>query len=352
MVPHGQNPVEPSASQASIPPEKNYLAMLAIDIGKGTQDILVEQGEPTENSTKLVLPSPTVLKAREIRSTPGDIFVTGRTMGGGPVSKALIERAQTHDVAITPNASRTIRDDPREVADRGLRITTQNPGYPEIELTDVDLPRLRRGLETLGIETPDDVAVAVQDHGVAPPGVSDREFRIDHFREKLGNDGAPFHDFVHSEMTPDFTRVSAALDAISEADARGFVMDSKLASIAGALPDELPALVIDVGNGHTLAALVDEERRVAALLEHHTRNLTAEKLDTYLEKLIAGNLTHEEVFEDHGHGACTAHAPDPAAYVKTGPRRSLLDGSQFPLRDAHPLGDVMMAGPRGLFSVR
>lgn len=325
--------------------------MLAIDVGTGTQDLLLAEGEPTENSAKLVLPSPTVLKAREVRSTPGDIFVTGHTMGGGPVSKTLIERAETHDVAITPDAARTVRDDPREVADRGLRITTQNPGYPEIHLADVELDRLEKHLAGLGLDAPDEVAVAVQDHGVSPDGVSDREYRIDRFERLLGQSGAPFADFLVTEHDPNFTRVTAALRSVEDHGSRGYVMDTKLASVAGALPDALPALVVDVGNGHTLAALVDGDRRVAAVMEHHTRNLSPEKLDRYLEKLVDGELTHEEIFEDHGHGAYTAYAPDPVSHVRTGPRRALLDDSRHPFRDAHPLGDVMMTGPCGLFRV-
>jgi len=38
--------------------------LLAIDVGRGTQDILVyEPGRAVENSMKLVLPSPTVVVA-------------------------------------------------------------------------------------------------------------------------------------------------------------------------------------------------------------------------------------------------------------------------------------------------
>ncbi|MBM7624186.1 hypothetical protein [Sporohalobacter salinus] len=41
--------------------------LLAIDVGAGTQDILIfETGQPIENSIKLVLPAPTVIKAEEI----------------------------------------------------------------------------------------------------------------------------------------------------------------------------------------------------------------------------------------------------------------------------------------------
>ena len=69
------------------------LRILAVDIGAGTQDILLyEEGIPVENCVKLVLPSGTKQVAGKIaRATAEgrDIFLSGHLMGGGPLVRAL-----------------------------------------------------------------------------------------------------------------------------------------------------------------------------------------------------------------------------------------------------------------------
>lgn len=63
--------------------------LLAIDVGRGTQDILVyEPGRALENSIKLVLPSPTVVVAERIRQATRaglPIFLDGFLMGAGRI---------------------------------------------------------------------------------------------------------------------------------------------------------------------------------------------------------------------------------------------------------------------------
>jgi uncharacterized protein (DUF1786 family) len=60
--------------------------ILAIDIGGGTQDILLyDPDQPLENSIKLVLPSPTVVVAGKIRAATAakrPVFLSGQVMGG------------------------------------------------------------------------------------------------------------------------------------------------------------------------------------------------------------------------------------------------------------------------------
>ncbi|MFN3762893.1 MAG: pyruvate formate lyase-activating protein, partial [Anaerolineae bacterium] len=66
--------------------------ILAIDVGAGTQDILLwEAGQPMENNVKLVLPSWTTVLARQVRQATREgrpLFLTGNLMGGGPVVSA------------------------------------------------------------------------------------------------------------------------------------------------------------------------------------------------------------------------------------------------------------------------
>ena len=71
--------------------------LIAIDVGRGTQDILVyEPGRVIENSIKLVLPSPTVIVAERIREATAagrPVFLEGFLMGGGANTRAEIGRA-------------------------------------------------------------------------------------------------------------------------------------------------------------------------------------------------------------------------------------------------------------------
>ena len=65
--------------------------VLAVDIGTGTQDILLfEAGTVIENAVQLVMPSPTALLAERVKRATADradLVLTGVTMGGGPAQK-------------------------------------------------------------------------------------------------------------------------------------------------------------------------------------------------------------------------------------------------------------------------
>ncbi|MEN6292030.1 MAG: DUF1786 family protein, partial [Methanobacterium sp.] len=76
---------------------------------------------------------------------------------------------------------------------------------------------------------------------------------------------------------------------------------------------------------------------------------TPDKIDLFVNKLSDGTITHEEVHEDHGHGAWSLKPiGDFEAIVATGPRRNVLEKTDFNVHYAAPAGDVMMTGPAGL----
>ena len=89
--------------------------ILAVDVGTGTQDILLfESGKTIENCFKLVMPSPTVIVAERIKRATQrgqPILLTGVTMGGGPCHWAArdpegdLDRFETPD----PEAYRRLR---------------------------------------------------------------------------------------------------------------------------------------------------------------------------------------------------------------------------------------------------
>ncbi len=71
------------------------MQILAIDMGTGTQDILLfDPDKPVENNVKMVLPSATQVAATRIRRATRDrrpLLLTGVVSGGGPCSWAAEE---------------------------------------------------------------------------------------------------------------------------------------------------------------------------------------------------------------------------------------------------------------------
>jgi uncharacterized protein (DUF1786 family) len=125
---------------------------------------------------------------------------------------------------------------------------------------------------------------------------------------------------------------------------RGALLDP-----AGARYQGKGLMVINLGNAHTFAALVQGDR-LWGIYEHHT-GLPPAKLFDQLVRFQAGALTNDEVFADQGHGC--AYAPgypagDPFFFtVITGPQRRLARGWPGGVLAA-PLGDMMLTGCFGL----
>ncbi|MBI4495975.1 MAG: DUF1786 domain-containing protein [Deltaproteobacteria bacterium] len=333
-------------------PEK----ILAIDIGGGTQDILIyEDGKPMENCVQLILPSPTRIisdRVSALTAAGKDIFLTGNTMGGGPCAWAVDRHLQAGlKVYATEAAAFTFHDDLERVRRQGIRIVSRPPRQAEeIRLGDLDLPLLKRTLRPYGVGLPSTIAVAVQDHGFQPRG-SNRRFRFRHWHKFLAAGGL-LKDLIYPSPPRYMTRMLAV-----QQDAPGaYLMDTCAAAVWGALCDPRVAerreeglVIVNLGNQHALGALVKGDR-VFGVFEHHTGRLTPAKLRSILHRFPAGRLTHEEIFADRGHGC----AVDPAysrgrGYRFTaviGPRRSLAEGLEAYL--AAPYGDMMLAGCFGL----
>ncbi|GBD22742.1 hypothetical protein HRbin29_00383 [bacterium HR29] len=345
------------------------MKLLAIDVGTGTQDILLfdTEREP-ENCVQLVLPSPTVIVADRIRAATAagkGVLLTGVTMGGGPSAWA----AEAHRKAglplwATPDAARTFNDDLEQVAaDLGLEVVSDDEAaslgrredVERVELRDLMLPEICAALAAGGVRPEfDALAVAVFDHGNAPRGVSDRAFRFDYLRSRLqAGLGLAGFAFRGDEIPESMTRLRAVA-ALAPSRLPLAVMDTAPAAVLGSLDDPRVAeagakIVVNVGNFHTLAfALLDGQ--VAGLFEHHTGLVDAAKLERLIRRLAAGQLANEEVFADHGHGAISFDrlgTPEPFTVV-LGPRRGMLRASSLPRYEAVPHGDMMLAGCFGL----
>jgi len=330
--------------------------LLAVDVGGGTQDLFLwEPGQAVENAVKLVLPAPTQIVARRLRrhTIAGEaIFLTGRLMGGGPLTGAVRRHlTQGLPVYATPEAALTLHDNLEVIKKWGVEITASPPaGAVPVVLGDLDLETLKTVLAAYEVPFPTRFAVAVQDHGFSPQA-SNREFRFQHWREALAR-GGRLRDFAYREPPAPFTRMGAVAQALPGA----LLMDTCTAGLRGALLDpearkrQAEGLtVVNVGNAHTFAALVQGER-LFAIYEHHTGLLTPAKLAEHLRRFQGGVLKHEEIFDDGGHG-CAIH-PDylrevPFTFtVITGPRRSLA--RDWPGVFAAPCGDMMLTGCFGL----
>jgi uncharacterized protein (DUF1786 family) len=336
------------------------MRILAVDVGLGTQDILLyDDSKLPENSVKMVFPSMTQLLALEVKKSRSNLCFHGSTMGGGPLAHAISEHIQEgYRVWMTPSAARSIRDDLQEVMEEGVIISREH-GPEEcrgkrLHTRDVDFPFLREVLRGAGESFSFDwVAVAVQDHGHAARR-SDREFRFEKFRESLEKDGR-LSSLGHLNPPAYYTRMASLVEEVKKYHpGKIFVTDTKIAAIAGGLygiRDEL-IMAVDIGNGHTTAAIVDD-REVLGLFEHHTHMLTKESLEDYLRRFASGKLRNEEVFNSGGHGCYMRRKPSkkPERVIATGPRRGLLGGSSMRVTFASPMGDVMMTGPAGMVSM-
>jgi uncharacterized protein (DUF1786 family) len=342
------------------------MRILAVDVGTGTQDILLFDSEQElENSVKLVLPSPTLIVAGLIRRATRvgrPVVLRGVTMGGGPSHWAATDHLRAgYPLYATRSAARTFDDDLDAVAAMGVTLVSEDESSAVAEaqivnLRDLWFDTLLETLENFGVDTRlDAVAVAVFDHGAAPPGYSDRIFRFDYLAERLRTrDSLTAFAYRRAEIPPALTRLTAAA-ASAPADLPVLAMDTAPAAVLGSLEDprvsaEPTAIVANVGNFHCLAFLL-EQGHIAGLFEHHSGELTSEKLRRYVEKLAAGTITNEEIFADMGHGALVLDrpaAPRLPFVAVTGPRRGLLVESGLDPYLAVPHGDMMLAGCFGL----
>ncbi len=348
------------------------MKILAMDIGAGTKDILLydDNKKSVENCIKMVLPSPSLVYAEKIREATrlrSDIFLKGHSIGGGPVASALREHVKKGFRALmTEDAAYTVRNDLVEVEELGIEIVNgDNPsGTFEGEiltLDEVNLSDLQSFLTSVGEPCLDldFVALAVQDHGVFPRGMSNREFRIQTLLDRLAEDSKPeVLAFMEHEIPSCFRRMKSAATASRNQlpNAKVLLMDTATDAILGCLEDPILAdvnhvLVVNVGNGHTMAALVSGGS-IVGMMEHHTQLLNSQTVEGLLLAFANGKLSNEDVFRERGHGVFyLADAPGFSQIeriVATGPNRGMLARSNLTVHSANPAGDVMMTGPIGL----
>ena len=336
------------------------MRILAIDVGTGTQDIMIyDTQKELENSIKLVLPSPHLYVSQQMKDIENDIYFKGEIMGGGKIKRSILEHMEKgYKVVMEENCAKTIRDNINQVKAIGIEIAEEGKdykGYSEITLGDINITKLSEFLLGYDLEFDfDKIAIAVQDHGYNE-NMGDRDFRFEKIREKVSQPISPLEFGFKDDLPEYFTRMQAVRRTIKDEGIEEIpmVMDTKFASIAGMCYDEIAKsinsyIVIDIGNGHTTAASI-EDGKIQGVFEHHTSSLTGESLERYIKRLASGEITHEEVYNDYGHGA---HVLNPISKIEkvivSGPKRELIEKTNLDWHHAAPGGDVMMTGTIGL----
>ena len=357
------------------------MKILTVDIGTGTQDIyLYDSNLDIENGFKLVLPSPTMMVHRRLKQALPlriPILLTGHQMGGGPSAWAIEEYARAGiPVYITPSAATTINDELDKVEALGIKIVSEDEvkslksKVERLELKDFDFELISKTFADYGVSLNDlqAIAVAVFDHGNAPAGVSDRQFRFDYLDERIrAKNSLSAFAYRSNDIPKIMTRLQSVADSAGELPCPLMVMDTAPAAVLGAGFDSFVAsrkqkIVCNIGNFHTLAFRLGE-KGIEGVFEHHTGEIDLAKLEALLRALADSSLKHEDVFKDMGHGALM-YSQDQFEFgsgdfdvIVTGPRRSMFNRKSLienrkSLRPyfAVPFGDMMIAGCFGLLA--
>lgn len=344
------------------------MKIFTIDIGKGTQDIIIYDDKiGFENSVKMIFPSPSSILADKVEKTDDDITCYGETMGGAPLKFAIKNHLKKgYNVYMTEKSALSIKDDIDPIRKMGVTvIDDQDDGKGvRFETKDIDMDFFESILYDLGISL-DDIdgyGVSIQDHGFSTYK-SNRALRFEIYEHIMEN--AKFMVdklFFRADDIPSyFTRMHSALAClmtkVSSSTRNNIIfMDTSFAAVCGAylyaqeiaLGDKI--LALNIGNAHTLAAAI-ANRKIYGLFEHHTRMLDKYKIEFFLKLLIDARLSNQEIFEDNGHGALIREAMEPDAIVVTGPKRSLIERTKLKFSYIHPCGDVITPSNYALIKV-
>jgi len=351
------------------------MKILTIDVGTGTQDIFLYDSDlDIENGFKLVLPSPTMMIHRRLKQTLPSrtpILLTGHQMGGGPSAWAVEEYARRGiPVYMTPSAATTLNDELDKVEALGIRIVSEDEAHrlkskvESLEMKDFDFELISKTFNDYGVSLDDlsAIAVAVFDHGNAPAGVSDRQFRFDYLDERIrAKNSLTAFAYLSNDVPQIMTRLQSVVDSAGELPCPLVVTDTAPAAVLGAGFDSQVAargqkIICNIGNFHTLAFRLGENG-IDGVFEHHTGEIDLPKLEGLIRKLADGSLKHQDVFDDMGHGALMysnevfQFGKDDFDVVVTGPRRSMfMDNPSLKPYYAVPFGDMMIAGCFGMLA--
>ncbi|MEM4279929.1 MAG: DUF1786 family protein [Archaeoglobaceae archaeon] len=324
-------------------------SVFTLDVGSTTQDFVLFNDENLRNCPKAILPSPTRIIARKIESSEEDVFLHGYTMGGGAITHAVLRHVERgFKVFATLRSALTFSDNIEKVRKMGV-VITEHANAKKIKTADVDMEFFSKLLESIEVPMPRIFAVAVQDHGFSP-NESNRIFRFKLFRKVIEKE--KFLErmlFSEKEVPKEFNRMCDAVSSIKDfREGDVFVTDTSFAILSGlASVSKLPALLINFGNSHTTAAVVDKDWEIRALIEHHT-NVLRRKGKDYVKdlfsKFLRGEIDNEYVLNDMGHGCYVGELIEIKNVIATGPNAEFFDYEE-------PKGDPMIFGNLGMLAM-
>lgn len=347
------------------------LLILCIDIGKGTEDILVySKSHSIENSIQMIVPSTAQLLATQINQTKDrPIRITGELMAGEPWNKSVysITETQPNKVIMTKTAARSLRYVLNQVRAKGVKIVDDSEidDYegPLITIGDINWTRISALLKNSGIRNEEitKVLICCQDHGEPEdPKQSTRDFRMKTVYKNLENRGR-MEDLLFSvdEIPQELPRLrsvaQSALKVLTHLNRSDiFVMDSSPAVILGVASYKTGfELVVNVGNGHTLAVIL-KNKTIESIYEIHTGGINLENFAENIRRLAKGDLSHEEALKSGGHGVYirnetmmnTSDINSLFPMTVIGPNRDKI--KSLDVKYVNPGGSMMMAGPIGL----
>lgn len=289
--------------------------ILSLDIGSGTQDVLlalpgerpkigpVSSFPPPRSASPTRIPPPHSSRSPRlaVRAQHGRRF---RRRRSGTSGSRLAPAA-------SPDAALALHDNPERVKAQGVSITPSCPkGYAAVPLADYE-PGFWDGLlSAAGLPSPSLVVAAAQDHGHHPEG--NRVGRFNLWRALLTEtQGDPAAGCTTRPPRP-------APGSTPSSNARaGPVADTATAAVLARSPRREVAkrsqrqgvTVVNVGNSHVAAFLVFKGR-ILGVYEHHTGMLDTDALLFDLKEFGFGWLPDEQVRAKGGHG-CAFLAPLP-----------------------------------------
>ena len=340
---------------------------LAIDVGASTLDAMFLDTK-SGDQFKFVAKSPTRALAERIMACESNrILITGRQMGGGPVTEAIRARTGQRRVMMTRSAAETIHHREERVKDLGVTFISVKAAKQEAKKSDTSwfkagdimVEDILTMLKSMVIEpVVDFFGICVQDHGTPQREISSLDFRHQIFKRIIDRDPRPSVFLFEADRIPSYLRRmrAAAMDAKGIPSGTIYLMDTGMAAILGASSDpsargKRSIIVLDIASSHTLGALI-LDGEIGGFFEYHTSAITPEILKALIIDLAEGRLSHESIVSEGGHGAYTRKAPGFDAVeiiLATGPKRSILKGVGIEgIVPGAPFGDNMMTGTAGL----
>jgi uncharacterized protein (DUF1786 family) len=144
---------------------------------------------------------------------------------------------------MTPAAATTLNDELEKVEALGIKIVSEEESrqlsaISHLELKDFDFELISKTFESYGVSLNDlqAIAVAVFDHGNAPAGVSDRQFRFDYLDERLrARNSLSAFAYLANDIPPIMTRLRSVADSAGTLPCPLVVMDTAPAAVLWAI---------------------------------------------------------------------------------------------------------------------